>query len=138
MKGLCGEGGAHPLAAADYVPAMEDPDAAAKALVADLDQVELPEADTSSPIEDRELAAMAEELATRSRAGEAAAVARQQRVAEAQADQAQRAAMREAAARDVEAHSPEAWVSGPRTPSWGGPEASAPETAPEAEAEASL
>ena len=115
-----------------------DPDAAADALVASLDQVELPEVDTTSPIEDPELAAMAEELATRSRAREAAAEARQQRVAEAQADQAQRAAMREAAARDAEVHSPEAWVSGPRTPSWGGPEATAPETTPAAEAEAAL
>ena len=116
-----------PLATADYGPGMEDPDAAAEALVADLDQVELPEADTSSPIEDPELAVMAEELATRSQAREAAAEARQQRVAEARADRAQRAAMREATARDVEVHSPEAWVSGPLTPSWGGPEASAPE-----------
>ena len=117
---------------------IRDPDAAAGALVASLDQVELPEVDTTSPIEDPGLAAVAEEMATRSQAREAAAEARQQRVAEAQADQAQRAAMREAAARDMEVHSPEAWVSGPRTPSWGGPEASAPETAPEAEVEASL
>jgi len=115
-----------------------DPDAAAGALVASLDQVELPEVDTTSPIEDPELAAVAEELATRSQAREAAAEARQQQVAEAQADQAQRAAMREAAARDAEVHSPEAWVPGPRTPSWGGPEASTPETTPAAEAEAAL
>ena len=128
-----------PYAAADYGPGIEDPDAAAEALVAGMDQVELPEPDATSPIEDPELAAMAEEMATRSQAREAAAEARQQRVAEAQADQAQRAAMREAAARDAEVHSPEAWVSGPRTPSWGGPEASTPETtAPGAEAEAGL
>ena len=38
-----------------------DPDAAADALVASLDQVELPEVDTTSPIEDPELAAVAEE-----------------------------------------------------------------------------
>ena len=115
-----------------------DPDAAADALLASLDQVELPEVDTTSPIKDPELAATAEEPATRSQTREAAAEARQQRVAEAQADQAQRAAMREAAARDAEVHSPEAWVSGPRTPSWGGPEATAPETTPTAEAEAAL
>ena len=78
----------------------------------DLDQVELPEADTTSPIEDPELAAMAEELATRSRAREAAAEARQERVAEAQADQAQGAALREAAGRDAEVRSPEAWSRG--------------------------
>jgi hypothetical protein len=83
-----------------------DPDAAAEALVASLDQVELPEVDTTSPIEDPELAAVAEEMVTRSQALEAAAEARQQRVAEAQADQAQRATMREAAARDTEVHSP--------------------------------
>ena len=124
-----------PYAAADHGAGIEDPDAAAEALVASLDQVELPEPDTTSPIEDPELAAVAEEMATRSQAREAAAEARQQRVAEAQADQAQRAAMREAAARDAEVHSPEAWVSGPRTPSWGGPEASTPEpTRPRPEA----
>ena len=117
---------------------IEDPEAAAAALVADLDEADLPEADTTLRIEDPELAAMAEKVATRSGARQAAAEARQERMAEAQADQAQRAAMREAAARDAEAHSPEAWVSGPRTPSWGGPEASAPETIPAAEAEAAL
>ena len=128
-----------PYAAADYGAGIEDPDAAAEALVAGMDQVELPEPDATSPIEDPELAAVAEEMATRSQAREATAEARQQRVAEAQADRAQRAAMREAAARDTEVHSPEAWVSGPRTPSWGGPEASTPETtAPGAEAEAGL
>ena len=117
---------------------IEDPEATAEALVAELDQVELAETDTSSPIEDPELAAMADELAARSQAREATAEARQQRVAETQADRAQRAALREAAARDAEVHSPEAWVSGPRTPSWGGPEASTPETTPAAEAEAAL
>jgi hypothetical protein len=106
--------------------------------VADLDQVELPEVDTASPIEDPELVAVAEEHTARSQAREAAADGRKQRVAEARADRAQRAAMREAAARDAEVHSPEAWVSGPRTPSWGGPEASTPETTPVAEAEAAL
>ena len=115
-----------------------DPDVAADALLASLDQVELPEVDTTSPIEDPELTAVAEDLATRSQAREAAAEGRQQRVAEAQADQAQRVAMREAAARDAEVHPPEAWVSGPRTPSWAGPEASTPETTPAAEAEAAL
>ena len=124
---------AEPDVAYDYGPGIEDPDAAAEALVASLDQVELPEPDTSSPIEDPELAAVAEELATRSQTREAAAEARQQRVAEAQADRAQRAGMREAAARDAEVHSPEAWVSGPRTPSWGGPEASAAEATAAAE-----
>ena len=122
-----------PSAAAGYRPGIEDPDAAAEALVASLDQVELPEPDTSSPIEDPELSAVAQEMATRSQAREVAAEARQQQMAEAQADQAQRAAMREAAARDVEMHSPEAWVSGPRTPSWGGPEASAAEATAAAE-----
>ena len=117
---------------------IEDPEAAADARVASLDQVELPEVDTTSPIKDPELAAVAEEMATRSQAREAAAEARQQRVAQAQAEQAQRAAMREAAARDTEVHSPEAWVSGPRTPSWGGPEASTPEITPTAEAEAAM
>ncbi len=117
---------------------IEDPEATAGALVAELDQVELPETDTSSPIEDPELAAMADELAARSQAREATAEARQQGAAEIQADRAQRAAMREAAARDAEARAPEASVSGPRTPSWGGPEASTPETTPAAEAEATL
>ena len=124
---------AEPDAAYDDGPGIEDPDAAAEALVAGLDQVELPEPDATSPIEDPELAAMAEELATRSRAREAAAEARQERVAEAQADRAQRAAMREAAARDADVHSPEAWVAGPHTPSWGGPQANTPEPTPEPE-----
>ena len=101
--------------------------------MADLDQAELPEADTTSPIEDPELAAMAEELATRSRTREAAAAARQERAAEAQADRAQRAAIREAAARDAEMPSPEAWVAGPHTPSWAGPQANTLEPTPEPE-----
>ena len=126
-------GRAHKLGAG-----IEDPEATVEALPAELDQVELPETNTSSPIKDPELAAMAEDLATRSQAREATSGARQQRVAETQADQAQRAVMRQAAARDAEMHSPEAWVSGPRTPSWGGPETSTPETTPAAEAEAAL
>ena len=125
-----------PYAAADHGPGIEDPDAAAEALVAGMDQVELPEPDTTFPIEDPELAAQAEEMANRAQFRQTEAEARQQRVAEAQADRAQRAAMRERALRDMdmEVHSPEAWVSGPRSPSWAGPEASTPETAPEAEA----
>ena len=125
-----------PYAAADYGPGIEDPDAAAEALVAGMDQVELAEPDAVVPIKDPELAAQAEEMANRAQVRQAEAEARQQRLAEAQADRAQRAAMHERALRDMdmEVHSPEAWVSGPRSPSWGGPEASAPETAPEAEA----
>jgi hypothetical protein len=125
-----------PCAAADYGPGIEDPDTAAEALAAGMDQVELPEPDAVVPIKDPELAAQAEEMTDRAQVRQAEAEARQQRVAEAQADRAQRAAMHERALRDMdmEVHSPEAWVSGPRSPSWGGPDASAPETAPEAEA----
>lgn len=116
-----------PYVGGDYGSGIEGPDAAAEVLVASVNDVEPPEPDATSPIEDPELAAVAEDLDTRSQAREAAAEARQHRVAEAQADQAQRAAMSEAAAQGAEMHSPEAWVSGPRTPSWGGPEASAAE-----------
>jgi hypothetical protein len=126
------------FAGADYGPGLGDPEAAAEALLADLDRVEVPEPDATAPIEDPELAALSGHVEAQTQERAARWEARKAVVAEAQADQAQRAAMREAAAQDAEVHSPEAWVSGPRTPSWGGPEASAPETSPGAEAEAAL
>ena len=63
--------------------------------------------------------------------------------AEAEQDEAQREANREAyaaaelGAPEAEAESPSAWVRGPSTPEWGGPQASTPE-AEAAELEAGL
>ena len=87
-----------PYAAADYGPGIEDPDAAAEALVAGMDQVELPEPDAAVPDRGPGAGRPAEEMATRAQVRQAEAEARQQRVAEAQADRAQRAAMRESGA----------------------------------------
>jgi hypothetical protein len=115
----------------EFGAGIEDPDAAAEALVADLDQVEVTE---TEPV----MAPPRPEFQARMDALDARATER----AEAQADQAQRQASREACmAAEMDSPgtcAPEAWLAGPHTPSWGGPDTGTPDTAPAAEVEAAL
>ena len=121
----------------------EIPQFAAEEVTADSIGGEFPQASAGAPaeparIEDPELARAAAELDAHQAERQEAADVRAAELAERQEAQATREASRayEQAQASAGAGSPSAWVQGPDTPSYGGPEATTAEPAPAAQAEA--
>ena len=97
-------------------------------------------AEEPRPIADPELACAAAELDAHQAERQEAADARAAELADRQEAQATREASREyeASQPSAQAESPSAWVAGPGTPSYGGPETTTAEPSPAAEAQAGL